>query len=292
MASETEWDETVPANTDQISSGDDAIRDFKTQIEYRMEKEHDAFSNSGGGGVHKEGSAMVYYAAAGDSLVRPDGSTALDSDDEGRIRFNSDDQLIRVYSGSAWVTANYISSVISISSGDALDITNSGTGNCIDLHPASTGIGIRTVSTAIGATCGSFTTFSSATVPAVIVTSGNSATASGEALCVVSGNSSAGAVIKAESGNSSTGNCLDLITGTSSEVAHINMSGDPTNASSTDGDIWFNGTNLKLNVATAVNHIAMSDAGTGGSASAGAGKQYIEINVAGTIYKVLHDGTV
>lgn len=31
---------------------------------------------------------------------------------------------------------------------------------------------------------------------------------------------------------------------------------------------------------------------TGGSGSAGAGNQYIEISVAGTTYKVLHDGTV
>jgi len=38
--------------------------------------------------------------------------------------------------------------------------------------------------------------------------------------------------------------------------------------------------------------ICVSDGDTGGADSAGAGKQYIEINVGGTLYKVLHDGTV
>ena len=38
--------------------------------------------------------------------------------------------------------------------------------------------------------------------------------------------------------------------------------------------------------------IAVSDGGTGGTASAGAGNQYIEIEIGGTTYKVLHDGTV
>jgi hypothetical protein len=38
--------------------------------------------------------------------------------------------------------------------------------------------------------------------------------------------------------------------------------------------------------------ILLSDGDTGGSGTAGDGKQYVEINIAGTVYKVLHDGTV
>lgn len=38
--------------------------------------------------------------------------------------------------------------------------------------------------------------------------------------------------------------------------------------------------------------IIISDGGTGGSGSAGAGNQYIEMEYQGTVYKVLHDGTV
>jgi hypothetical protein len=38
--------------------------------------------------------------------------------------------------------------------------------------------------------------------------------------------------------------------------------------------------------------VGVSDGTTGGSGSAGAGNQYIELNIGGTTYKVLHDGTV
>ena len=44
-------------------------------------------------------------------------------------------------------------------------------------------------------------------------------------------------------------------------------------------------------VATA-HDIVISDGGTGGVGSGGAGNQYIEIQVGSTVYKVLHDGTV
>jgi trimeric autotransporter adhesin len=40
------------------------------------------------------------------------------------------------------------------------------------------------------------------------------------------------------------------------------------------------------------NWITISDGGTGGTGSAGAGNQYVELNINGTTYKVLHDGTV
>lgn len=38
--------------------------------------------------------------------------------------------------------------------------------------------------------------------------------------------------------------------------------------------------------------VTTSDGSTGGSGSAGAGNQYVELNVDGTTYKILHDGTV
>lgn len=37
---------------------------------------------------------------------------------------------------------------------------------------------------------------------------------------------------------------------------------------------------------------AASDGTTGGSGSAGAGNQYVELWIGGTGYKILHDGTV
>lgn len=38
--------------------------------------------------------------------------------------------------------------------------------------------------------------------------------------------------------------------------------------------------------------IVVSDGVTGGSGSAGIGKQYVQMEINGTIYKILHDGTV
>jgi len=43
---------------------------------------------------------------------------------------------------------------------------------------------------------------------------------------------------------------------------------------------------------TAWKELIYSDGGTGGAASAGAGNQYVEIEINGNVYKVLHDGTV
>lgn len=40
------------------------------------------------------------------------------------------------------------------------------------------------------------------------------------------------------------------------------------------------------------NYLTCSDGTTGGSGTAGDGKQYVELDIGGTVYKVLHDGTV
>ena len=39
-------------------------------------------------------------------------------------------------------------------------------------------------------------------------------------------------------------------------------------------------------------YVTTSDGTTGGTGSAGSGNQYVELNIHGTIYKILHDGTV
>ncbi len=52
------------------------------------------------------------------------------------------------------------------------------------------------------------------------------------------------------------------------------------------------GTKAEFDVALSDGSFATSGGTTGGSSSAGAGNQYIEIEVGGTVFKVLHDGTV
>ena len=102
---------TKPLNTDSPAAGDDEIRDVKDAVEERAELEHfwdsaDTTTTAGGAsghGWHREGSAKAYYQAAAPT-TRPDpGTTALDSNDEGRLWIDSDTDMLLGYSGSAWV---------------------------------------------------------------------------------------------------------------------------------------------------------------------------------------------
>ena len=49
---------------------------------------------------------------------------------------------------------------------------------------------------------------------------------------------------------SATGDCVLL--NHSGNGSHIRFTGDPTNSSSNDGDLWFDGTNLKINISGTV----------------------------------------
>ena len=69
----------------------------------------------------------------------------------------------------------------------------------------------------------------------------------------------------------------------SDKVIVGNVTTDTTVYSANQPD-WYNG--------SATENICTSDGDTGGASSAGAGNQYVELNIGGTVYKVLHDGTV
>jgi len=58
------WDESKPANTDQIGQGDDQIRSDKTALRTALNDEHN-FPSTGGAdsGYHRFGSARPFYAA-------------------------------------------------------------------------------------------------------------------------------------------------------------------------------------------------------------------------------------
>lgn len=66
---------------------------------------------------------------------------------------------------------------------------------------------------------------------------------------------------------------------------------DPT--SPNDGDVWYlSNKGLMFRDATETHYVAMSNGNTGGAGSGGAGNQYVEVEINGVAYKVLHDGTV
>jgi len=111
----TGWDEAAPADSDQISSGAQEIRDLRKALRIRLEAEHENMAVSSGGGEHLEGSAKVYRQAAAPT-TRPDG-TALDGDDDGRLWCDSDTEMLYIWSGAAFTeiqvdTANLIADCI------------------------------------------------------------------------------------------------------------------------------------------------------------------------------------
>lgn len=85
----TGWDIAAPADTDPRKDGAQEIRDLRTGTAIRVNKEHVTLASSSAGGEHKEGSAKAYLDDSGGSAPanRPDGTTPLDADDEGRMLF-------------------------------------------------------------------------------------------------------------------------------------------------------------------------------------------------------------
>ena len=85
----TGWDGTVPANSEPVYKGALEIRDLRLGTAVRADKEHVAAAASSVGGEHKQGSAKAYSQSASPTN-RPDGSTALTADDDGRLWVDED----------------------------------------------------------------------------------------------------------------------------------------------------------------------------------------------------------
>lgn len=111
--------EASPSGTDLISNGDDRIRALKSDIRERHEREHVRnASDKTLDGLHREGSARAYYVGT-EPTNRPDG-TSLDSNDDGRLWYDSTNDILYVYTGSAWevVPTSVVSSPIGAKSAD------------------------------------------------------------------------------------------------------------------------------------------------------------------------------
>lgn len=100
--SSADWDESAPIITNARRLGAQEIRFLRAAVGARLLKEHIQFDDSTVGGEHKEGSAKIYYQASAPTL-RPDGSTSLDSTDEGRLWLDSDTLYLYHWNGSAWI---------------------------------------------------------------------------------------------------------------------------------------------------------------------------------------------
>lgn len=79
------------------------------------------------------------------------------------------------------------------------------------------------------------------------------------------------------------------VTGRTSDTLAITRAQDGTAASSFAANSLVE---MRINVASVQDSITVASEGvTGGTGSAGAGNQYVEITIDGTTYRVLHDGT-
>jgi len=102
-----DWDssfEATPAGSDSPDTIDDKINELKENLRNRLEKELNWSTGTPGQsaqGWTKKGSAHAYAQAAAPTQ-RPDASTALSSDDAGRLWFDTDDDVLKVYDGSSW----------------------------------------------------------------------------------------------------------------------------------------------------------------------------------------------
>jgi hypothetical protein len=101
--------EASPAGADSPASGDDKIRELKSAVRERLAKEHKMDLSTGtasADGWHIQGSAISYYQASAPT-TRPDGVTALDANDYGRLWVSSSTGLVYVYLPTTGWTVYY-----------------------------------------------------------------------------------------------------------------------------------------------------------------------------------------
>lgn len=95
-----------PAGSDDVGQGDDKIVELKEAIYERLVKEHTMDESSGAvaeDGAHRAGSAVVYTGTS-EPTTKPDGVTALDADDNGRLFVNTSSNKVYSYRhGTGWV---------------------------------------------------------------------------------------------------------------------------------------------------------------------------------------------
>lgn len=85
--------EASPADTDLVSAGAGKIRETRTGARERLAKEHVMYTSGSAGaaaddGWHLSGSAKAYFGGS-EPTDRPDGATALDTNDAGRVWFDT-----------------------------------------------------------------------------------------------------------------------------------------------------------------------------------------------------------
>jgi hypothetical protein len=95
------WDNTEPVNGTLIPDGPLAWRYLIGNTSTLLGQEHETFpTDSNVGAWHKKGSAKTYHlSTASAPTVRPDGATAFDADDFGRLWWNTSTLQLNILTG-------------------------------------------------------------------------------------------------------------------------------------------------------------------------------------------------
>ena len=291
---EANWDEASPANADDISAGALEMRVLRAAVGIRNDKQHVAIEAASVGGEHLEGSARIHTATAAPTLQvigAGDGDVTIASNKaiaEGAMWTDSNNAyVLEIYVAEAWHACGYLPLVGGTITG-ATTITAALTCSS-NLIPT----GVLDLSGATLNTTATFTdtvTFSGSAVFSGTVdfqSTTITTSSSDEALAITTTGTGKALTL---SSSTSTGNCL-MCTATNS-YPHIILSTISSVTGQTDGCIWRDTNGLVTTISTTDYYLAMSVGTTGGTDSAGAGNQYVELTINGTTYKVLHDGTV
>jgi len=165
---------------------------------------------------------------------------------------SSDADALHTHDGKAGTSHTYAGAdkyleYVSSGTGTLLEITASGTESC----------GIEVIASGSNTNCrGIKITASNNAKGLEVVSSDNksaikaSGASAGDPIVEVNNN---GVGISLAAANQSTGVCASLQN--SGNGPHLNFNGDPTVASPADGDLWFDGTNLKLRVGSTTYNI-------------------------------------
>lgn len=101
------WDttfETSPANGDNPSAGAGKIRELKVEVGDRGNREHTWAGTTAADGIHRAGSAKVYFTTATPTL-QPDGTTTLTTTDKGRLYYKSSTgSVLLIHNGTGFVS--------------------------------------------------------------------------------------------------------------------------------------------------------------------------------------------
>ena len=117
------WDVNAPAITDDRRDGAEEIRGLRKGVENRLNKEHIDMSGTAApadGGEHIKGSAIAYLET-GEPAARPDGVTALTSQDDGRLLVDDTaGYILKVYEDPSWVAVTGVQIAVGNFTGAAL----------------------------------------------------------------------------------------------------------------------------------------------------------------------------